>query len=403
MYKSIVCRYHEIATKGHNRSMFENKLITNMRILCEYDGIAGLVFQRIRGRIFIRKLKNGVFSSGELEKVKDVLSRSFGLESFSPVIECEPDINRILDIIGESAKETFEEKLKTCSVVQFRTRARRSDKTFPLRSKEIEIEAATRLQEIFGEKIKVNLDHPEVSIGVEVRDKIALVYYETFKGPGGLPEGTDSLVLALLSGGIDSSGACHMTMKRGFHVDFLTFHSFPYTPMESVDKVKRLASVLNRYQKKGRLYSCNISELQKLIRDNCNPRYRTILYRRQMMRIAEKICRFQKLNAIVTGESVGQVASQTIVNLSIINDATRMLILPPLAGLDKLESIERAEKIGTYNISIEALPDSCTVFAPPSPAVAAKFYLVEEEEKKIPDLEEELEKAFRSIEKYEDL
>lgn len=403
MYKSIVCRYHEIATKGHNRSMFENKLITNMRILCEYDGIAGLVFQRIRGRIFIRKLKNGVFSSGELEKVKDVLSRSFGLESFSPVIECEPDINRILDVIGESAKETFEEKLKTCSVVQFRTRARRSDKTFPLRSKEIEIETATRLQEIFGEKIKVNLDHPEVSIGVEVRDKIALVYYETFKGPGGLPVGTNSHVLALLSGGIDSPVACHMTMKRGCHVDFLTFHSFPYTPMESVDKVKRLASVLNRYQKKGRLYSCNISELQKLIRDNCNPRYRTILYRRQMMRIAEKICRFQKLNAIVTGESVGQVASQTIVNLSIINDATRMLILRPLAGLDKLESIERAEKIGTYNISIEALPDSCTVFAPPSPAVAAKFYLVEEEEKKIPDLEEELEKAFRSIEKYEDL
>ncbi len=403
MYKSIVCRYHEIATKGHNRSMFENKLITNMRILCEYDGIAGLVFQRIRGRIFIRKLKNGVFSSGELEKVKDVLSRSFGLESFSPVIECEPDINRILDVIGESAKETFEEKLKTCSVVQFRTRARRSDKTFPLRSKEIEIEAATRLQEIFGEKIKVNLDHPEVSIGVEVRDKIALVYYETFKGPGGLPVGTNSHVLALLSGGIDSPVACHMTMKRGCHVDFLTFHSFPYTPMESVDKVKRLASVLNRYQKKGRLYSCNISELQKLIRDNCNPRYRTILYRRQMMRIAEKICRFQKLNAIVTGESVGQVASQTIVNLSIINDATRMLILRPLAGLDKLESIERAEKIGTYNISIEALPDSSTVFAPPSPAVAAKFYLVEEEEKKIPDLEEELEKAFRSIEKYEDL
>ncbi len=403
MYKSIVCRYHEIATKGHNRSMFENKLITNMRILCEYDGIAGLVFQRIRGRIFIRKLKNGVFSSGELEKVKDVLSRSFGLESFSPVIECEPDINRILDVIGESAKETFEEKLKTCSVVQFRTRARRSDKTFPLCSKEIEIEAATRLQEIFGEKIKVNLDYPEVSIGVEVRDKIALVYYETFKGPGGLPVGTNSHVLALLSGGIDSPVACHMTMKRGCHVDFLTFHSFPYTPMESVDKVKRLASVLNRYQKKGRLYSCNISELQKLIRDNCNPRYRTILYRRQMMRIAEKICRFQKLNAIVTGESVGQVASQTIVNLSIINDATRMLILRPLAGLDKLESIERAEKIGTYNISIEALPDSCTVFAPPSPAVAAKFYLVEEEEKKIPDLEEELEKAFRSIEKYEDL
>ncbi len=403
MYKSIVCRYHEIATKGHNRSMFENKLIANMRTLCEYDEIQDLAFQRIRGRIFVRKLKNGIFSPEEMEKMKGVLSRTFGLESFSPVIECEPEIGKILNVIGESARETFEKKLETCPVVQFRTRARRSDKSFPLRSRDIEIESATRLQEIFGDRIKVNLDHPEISIGVEVREKIALVYYESFKGPGGLPVGTNSQVLALLSGGIDSPVACHMTMKRGCHVDFLTFHSFPYTPMESVEKVKRLASVLNRYQKKGRLYSCNISGLQKLIRDNCNPRYRTILYRRQMMRIAEKICRFQKLNAIVTGESVGQVASQTIVNLSIINDATRMLILRPLAGLDKLESIERAEKIGTYDISIEPFPDSCTVFAPPSPAVAAKFYLVEEEEKKIPNLEEELEKAFHSIEKYEDL
>ena len=121
------------------------------------------------------------------------------------------------------------------------------------------------------------------------------------------------------------------------------------------------------------------------------------------MRIAERICRFHKLNAIVTGESVGQVASQTVVNLSIINDATKMLILRPLAGLDKLESIERAEKIGTYPLSIEALPDSCTVFAPPSPAVAAKFYLVEAEEKKIPNYEEELEKAFHGIEKYDNL
>lgn len=403
MYKSIVCRYHEIATKGHNRSMFENKLISNMKILCEYEGVSELNFQRIRGRIFIRKAKNLSFEAQELEKIKTALSRSFGLETFSPVIECEPEIEKILNIIGESAKSVFEDKLNHSSVVEFRTRARRSDKNFPLRSKEIEIQSATRLQEIFGDRIKVNLEHPEISIGVEVRDQIALVYYETFKGPGGLPVGTNSNVLALLSGGIDSPVACHMTMKRGCHVDYLTFHSFPYTPEESVEKVKRIASALNRYQKKGRLFCCNISEIQKLIRDHCNPRYRTILYRRMMMRIAEKICRFQKLNAIVTGESVGQVASQTIVNLSIINDATRMLILRPLAGLDKLESIERAVKIGTYDLSIENLPDSCTVFAPPSPAVAAKFYLVEEEEKKIPNLAEALEEAYQKIEKFDNL
>lgn len=403
MYKCIVCRYHEIATKGHNRSMFENKLVNNIQTLAEYDGIEGITIQRIRGRIFVRKLKNAPFENAELEKIKDVLSRSFGLESFSPVVECSPDPDTLFQIAADNARVVIEKKLETAPVVHFRTRARRADKSFPMISQQIEIEMATRLHEIFGDRIKVDLDHPEVTIGIEVREKMALIFNETFRGPGGLPVCTNSDVLALLSGGIDSPVACHMTMKRGCHVDFLTFHSFPYTPMESLEKVKRLTAALNRFQRKGRLFACNLAEIQKLIRDNCNPKYRTVLYRRMMMRIATMLCHFHKFHAIVTGESIGQVASQTIINMGVINDATDMLMIRPLAGMDKLESIDRAMKLGTYEISIEPQPDSCTVFAPPSPAVAAKYNLVEEEEKKLPGMAEALERAFQSIEKFENL
>ena len=403
MYKCLVCRYHEIATKGHNRSMFENKLVSNIQTLAGYDGLRDITLQRIRGRIFLRKLKNAEFTETELERLKDVLSRSFGLESFSPVAECDPEPEKLFAAAVSCARTTIEKLLVNSAAVRFRTRARRSDKSFPLISQQIEIEMASRLHEIFGDRIKIDLDHPELTIGIEVRDRVALIFHETFRGPGGLPVGTNSDVLALLSGGIDSPVACHMTMKRGCHVDFLTFHSFPYTPMESLEKVKRITSRLNCFQRKGRLFACNLSEIQKLIRDHCNPKYRTVLYRRMMMRIATTLCHFHKLHAIVTGESIGQVASQTIINLSVINDVTTMLMIRPLAGMDKLESIDRARKIGTYDLSIEPQPDSCTVFAPPSPAVAAKYQLVEEEEKKIPGLEEALERAFQAIEKFDNL
>ena len=404
MYKSILCRYHEIATKGQNRSMFENKLVSNIQALGACEGLnETLVIQRIRGRIFIRKRKSAAFETAELETVKDVLSRAFGIESFSPVLECEPDPAKIMSVVMESAKEAIAKKLESAPSIRFRTRARRSDKSFPMRSREIEIEVASRLSEIFGDRVTVDLENPDITIGIEVREQIALVFYESFKGPGGLPVGTNSDSLALLSGGIDSPVACHMTMKRGCHLDFLTFHSFPYTPPESLEKVKKIVSVLNRYQKKGRLFACNLAEVQKLVRDHCNPKYRTVIYRRMMLRIATMLSHFHKLGAIVTGESIGQVASQTIVNLSVINDVTTMLMIRPLAGMDKLESIERAQAIGTYDLSIIPVPDSCTVFAPPAPAVAAKFYLVEEEEKKIPGLNEALEAAFRNIEKFEDL
>jgi thiamine biosynthesis protein ThiI len=181
-------------------------------------------------------------------------------------------------------------------------------------------------------------------------------------------------------------------MKRGCHVDFITFDSYPYTPPEALEKVRRITRVLNSFQRPGKLYACNLAEIQKQIRDNCSEKYRTILYRRYMFRIADAIAQKNKLKALVTGESVGQVASQTIVNLSTINNAVDMLILRPLAGYDKEEVITISKRIDTFEISKEQVPDSCTVFAPNAPATAAPQRKIEIEEEKL-DIDELLQEA----------
>ena len=379
--------------------MFEEKLIDNLRYQCQtLEELPGLAFPRVRGRIYVRREDKAAFTEEQVEKIKSALGRCSGLENFSPALECEPEIGQILDLVRNSAGEQLKPIIEQKGLVKFRIRARRSDKRFPMMSKDIEIAAATTISEMFPkEQLEVDLTHPEVSVGIEVRDINALIYYQVFPGPGGLPTGSNSPVLALLSGGIDSPVACQMIMNRGCHVDFLTFHSYPYTPMASLEKVQKIAAKLNTFQKPGTLYACNLSEIQKQIRDLCTEKFRTVLYRRMMMRIANMICRRKKLNAIVTGEAVGQVASQTIINLGTIDAAADFVMLRPLCGMDKLETIRRAEKLGTYELSIDPQPDSCTVFAPPSPSVAAKLFDIEREEAKLGDLQPLLEKAYEEM------
>ena len=399
MYTCFICRYHEIATKGDNRRMFEEKLIDNLRYQCQtLEEISGLTFPRVRGRIYVRREDKAPFTGEQIEKITSALSRCSGLENFSPALECEPAIEQILALVRESAGEQLQPVIDRKGYVKFRIRARRSDKRFPMMSKDIEIAAATEISKMFkDEELEVDLTHPDISVGIEVRDINALIYYQVFPGPGGLPTGSNSPVLALLSGGIDSPVACQMIMNRGCHVDFLTFHSFPYTPMASLEKVQKIQKKLNTFQKPGTLYACNLSEIQKQIRDLCTEKFRTVLYRRMMMRIANMLCRRKKLNAIVTGEAVGQVASQTIINLGTIDSAAEFVMLRPLCGMDKLETIRRAEKLGTYELSIDPQPDSCTVFAPPSPSVAAKLFDIEREEAKLGDIQPLLEKAYEEM------
>ena len=365
--------------------MFERCLVENIRaLLFEIPEIA---VSRTRGRMWLRKKAGGAFSANEVEMIEKRLPKAFGLSSFSPGANHGKSIETIIEAAADISQQLFEKALDAKKHPTFRIRARRSDKNFPLNSKEIEIALAGALSERFDKKqrMRVNLEHADVTVSCEIREESAFVFTETFPGPGGLPTGSNASVLSLLSGGIDSPVACSMLMKRGCSVDYLTFHSYPYTPYESVDKVRRIVDVLNGWQpnRPGRLFICNIAPLQKVIRDVCSERFRTILYRRYMFRIAEAIARKKHSSALLTGEAVGQVASQTIANLATIDSATSLLVLRPLAGLDKVDIINTARKIETFDISIEQAPDSCTVFAPNSPATRSTVEQLEREEAKL--------------------
>jgi len=366
---AVLCRYSEIAIKGQNRSMFEKKLAANLKYLLAELG--KLKVSRIRGRMWFNKPDQQVFAKSELELIRRQLPKAFGLQSFSPGVICDPDLDMVKKIVGESCNDYFKaERAKhDGNGYKFRVRVNRSFKKYPLNHSEIEIALADTIEKNVPEldDITVDLINADLTIGCDFREEFAFVFYENYPAPGGLPVGSNAAVLTLLSGGIDSPVASILLMKRGCPVDFITFDSSPYTPPESVEKVERLVNILNTFQAPRKLFVCNLVELQKQIRDHCTERFRTVLYRRMMFRIAEAIARRNKNLALITGESVGQVASQTVVNLNTINAATDLVVLRPLTGMNKEEVIKLARSIGTYDISAEQVPDSCTVFAPEFP------------------------------------
>ncbi len=400
MYNAVICRYHEIATKGNNRNMFENQLVENLRYLLR--GVADLKIAKVRGRIWVSRKDKQVFTGDELSAIKKQLGYAFGIESFSPVIMGPSNIEFLRDTVKRYAGGFFEAAFAKHDKVAFAVRARRSDKHFPMTSKDIEIDIAEIIDGNFNRNdgLYVNLTEPEITVFCEVRDEFSFVYFEQAKGPGGLPVGSNPPVLALLSGGIDSPVACNMLMKRGCRVHYVTFHSDPYTPPETCEKVRKMADSLNQWQRPGKLFLCNLAEIQKAIRDNCNARYRTVLYRRMMFRIAEKLMDRCGAKALVTGESVGQVASQTIVNLGTTNSAVSALVLRPLIGMDKSEAIDIARRIGTFELSSWQVPDSCTVFAPDQPATSVPLDKALFEEEQLGDYDAMLNEIVENCEVY---
>ncbi len=393
-FNAVLFRYDEIALKGGNRMRFENQLIANIKKVLASDLKLHLI--RVRGRILF---KFEELSDSMVLTAITKLKRVFGLASFSPGYL----IDSHLETIEETALSLFREihsKLSNIEThsksISFRIRTRRSDKLFQLSSNKFEIRIADQILQTYP-KLTVNLTAADITIGVEIRKEWTFVFSEQIRGPGGLPSGSNGSALALLSGGIDSPVACHMVMKRGCPIDFLTFHSYPYTPQESVEKVGKIVKVLNQYQIKGRLYACNLTESQKVIRDDCTEKFRTILYRRLMMKIATNLAESLNLGAIVTGESIGQVASQTMANLNSINHVTEMLVLRPLIGMDKVEIIEKSKDIGTFILSQENCPDSCTVFAPNRPATTSQITRLDQEELKI-NLQELIALSLENIE-----
>ena len=392
MYNCVICRYHEIATKGNNRNMFEKCLIENIRRQLKRAGVSCKV-QRVRGRVWLSPEEGDVFENSVLEQIKKVLPDVFGLQSFSPAVLLPVDLDEIKKCVSDVLPEKFRPYRESGRKPSFRIRARRSNKRFPMTSKEIEIELITHAADLLGEDaFSIDLDNAELTLGCEIRDEFSLLYFDIIDGVGGLPVGSNPRVMTLLSGGIDSPVAAWMIMKRGSATDFITFHSSPYTPQETIDKVRGIAEKLNTFQRNGRLFSVNLAPLQKQIRDCCNERMRTVLYRRAMLRIAGILAERCDCRALVTGDALGQVASQTVVNMDTINRASELLVLRPLVGADKLETIRIAEKIGTMEQSKVQVPDSCTVFAPSNPSTSVPAALAEQEEAKIAEYGKLLEK-----------
>ncbi len=379
---SILCRYGEIATKGMNRSQFERMLMEGIHR--QLKDITPFKAVREPGRIFLRpKPEHGAeFSVEDVRCLPERAAKVFGLISVSPALRTEPDLAAIEEAVEKHFPQVYEKYAVAAgesACVRYAMRARRGSSDFPMSSHDIELHFAHKLLPRYP-RLKVDLKNPELLVQVEVRKQAAYVSFANIPGPGGLPSGSAGRALCLLSGGIDSPAAAYSVMRRGAPLDFITFHSAPYTPEETVTKVACLARLLNTYQKPGNLYCINLLSAQKEIRDRCNPRYRTILYRRLMVRIACRIARRKNIRGLVTGDNLGQVASQTMENLHVVSQASELPIHRPLLGNDKYETVALARSIGTYDVSCRETPDSCTVFAPERPLTMADLGKVEAQE-----------------------
>ncbi len=379
-YNALLCRYDEIGTKGKNRFAFEKRLWSELRRRLAALGEFSLIQER--GRIFlVSKNPDAHFSPEDLLRLRREAPLIPGLASLSPGFMLEPELPAI-----ESCVLTHFPALHAAfrrhhgdSPCTYAMRCRRSDKGFPMSSQEIEIYIAGKLCRQFPD-MSIDLRQAKLQVGLEIRQNLAFVFFERISGAGGLPTGISGNVLALLSGGFDSPVACYQMMRRGCQLNYITFHSSPYTPPATLTKVADLARRLNTLQNPGRLLAVNLLPAQKAIRDLCSSRFRTLLYRRMMLRIASRAAAKLGDKALVTGDNLGQVASQTLENLAVIEEASSLMLIRPLVCADKWQTMKTAEEIGTWQLSSQDVPDSCTVFAPPDPATRTYLSKIKQEE-----------------------
>ncbi|HVL70190.1 MAG TPA: tRNA uracil 4-sulfurtransferase ThiI [Vicinamibacterales bacterium] len=376
--RSIVVHYQEIALKGNNRPWFVARLARNLRTATKGAGVREV--RVLMGRIEL-VLEEGADWNAARERVAGV----FGVANFARAASVPLDVDVIAEEILRDLGET--------EVRTFRVSARRADKRFPLTSPQIEREVGGRIKEAKG--WTVDLAQPELRIHVEALSDEAFYYFGKEPGAGGLPAGTSGRVACLLSGGIDSPVAAWRLMRRGCRVLFVHFHSYPILSRASQEKARELAALLTRFQYDSRLFLVPFGEIQQQVVLSVSPPLRVVIYRRLMMRIAEAIARRNRAQALVTGEVVGQVASQTLENLAEINRVVTMPVLRPLIGLDKDEITAEAQRLGTYPISIIPDQDCCTLFTPRHPATKARRADVEQAEASLP-LEEMVNRAVAS-------
>ena len=384
MEKLILVRYGEIYLKGQNRPFFERTLVDNIKkVLGNYDNPK--VF-RSQGRIYIEEIP--------VERaVLDALSKVFGIIGINPAWKTEKELDSIrtmLKVIVEDALGKTSGENPT-----FKVESRRADKTFPMGSMDLNREMGAFILQNFP-KLKVDVHNPDIRINLEIREH-AYAYHENIPGAGGMPVGTNGKTALLLSGGIDSPVAGWMIAKRGVRLTAVHYHSFPYTSDKAKEKVIDLCRLLTYYCGPIRLHVVPFTEIQQELYEKCPDGLLTVLMRRFMMRIAEIIAKEDGAQALVTGESIGQVASQTLEALASTDDAVSLPVFRPLIGMDKKEIVEIAEKINTYETSILPYEDCCTVFVPRHPVTKPKLDKVRQAETLV-DGEALIERALEGVE-----
>ena len=390
MVQGFLLKYAEIGIKGKNRYKFENALCEQVKIkLSKIDGDYTVV--REQGRIYAEA--SGSF---DFDEVVEELKRVAGITAISPVEVIE---DKSWDNLKKAAGD-FIEKQYDKTDFSFKVKAKRSDKHYIYTSPEVCIEMGAYLLGRFG-GLKVDVHNPDVYIWIEIRDK-AYVYSKVYQGLGGMPLGTAGKAMLLLSGGIDSPVAGYMVSGRGVNIDAVYFHAPPYTSERAKQKVVDLAELISQYTGKINLYVVNFTDIQMYIYEQCPHEELTIIMRRYMMRIAEEFAVNNNCMGLITGESIGQVASQTMQSLAVTNEVCTMPVYRPLIAFDKQDIVNIAEKIGTFETSIQPYEDCCTIFVAKHPVTKPVAEVIRKSEKKLEEkIDEMVREAVNTAEKIE--
>lgn len=378
MYKSFLIKYAEIAIKGKNRYLFEDALVSQINhALKKVDG--EFAVRKEQGRIYVDTL-----TEYDFDEVVEALKCVFGIVGICPVILLEDEgFDKLAEEVISYIDKVYPDKHFT-----FKVTARRARKNYPMESMEINAAMGERILEAYPET-KVDVHHPQVVFNIEIRAKIN-VYSTIIPGPGGMPVGTNGKAMLLLSGGIDSPVAGYMIAKRGVTIDATYFHAPPYTSERAKQKVVDLAKLVARYSGPIYLHVINFTEIQLAIYEKCPHDELTIIMRRYMMKIAEDIAKKTECLGLITGESIGQVASQTIQSLAVTNEVCTLPVFRPCIGLDKQEIVEISEKIGTYETSILPFEDCCTIFVAKHPVTKPNLAVIKRHEENLKDCIDEM-------------
>ena len=364
----LAVSFGEIFLKGRNRNIFYKTATNNIKRNIKDIGYEDMYSES--SKLYIKADRK------DFDRLTEEIKKVFGIVYISEVVKCE----KTLEDISKTSKEMIKyyEKEKDLT---FKVESKRTDKSFPLTSPELNAKIGADILKEYNE-LKVDIHNPDFTVFIDVKSS-AYIYIKRTSGLGGLPLGSSGEGLLLLSGGIDSPVAGFMMAKRGMNINAIHFHSYPFTSKRAHQKAMDLAKILSKYTGKMTVYSINLAEIYKAISKNCPRRETTILSRRFMMRIASKISEKYEYQALITGESLGQVASQTIESMSVINESSKYPILRPLIAMDKKDIIEISEKIGSYEKAIEPYDDCCSIFAPDSPVTKPKLKYIEKSEENL--------------------